>query len=214
MIKIKTLKLGALETNCYLVWDDQSRETIVIDPADEADFILQELTKLNLNPKYILATHGHFDHNLASLELVLSLEIPFAASAKDQFLFDRIAQSATHWLKLKNEPTLQAPPITVLLKNNQEIKLGARSFKIIETPGHTPGSICLFAPEQKILFSGDTLFAQAVGRTDFKYGSASELKKSLKKIFTLPPETAVYPGHGNTTTLKEEKINCRQMGFI
>lgn len=214
MIKLKTLKLGTLRTNCYVVWDDDTAEGMVIDPADSAETIFQPITEESLSLRYVVATHGHFDHNLASLELVLTHHVPFAASPNDAFLLKKIAKSAAYWQGLKNEPALTAPPITVPLSENDRLELGQEVFTVLETPGHTPGSICLYHAQQGLLFSGDTLFAQAVGRTDLKYSSKNDLKTSIAKLFALPPATQIFPGHGRATTLEEEKKYCQEIGLI
>ncbi|MCJ7827646.1 MBL fold metallo-hydrolase [Patescibacteria group bacterium] len=209
MLNIETLNLGVLKTNCYLVWEPETMETAIIDPADGADLIIQTISQIDLVPKYVIATHGHFDHNLASTEIVLAYQTTFAASPKDAFLLGEIAKSAAYWLKLVNEPALKAPPITTILDRQTALSLGKEVFTIIETPGHTPGSICLYNLQNNLLFSGDTLFHQAIGRTDLSYSSADDLKESLQLILQLPPGTVVYPGHGQTTTIGGEKTKLK-----
>lgn len=202
-MKIEILVLGQLGTNCYLVWDEETMEVIIIDPADEGTFIIQRLLDLNLKPRLIIATHGHFDHILAATHLKLTLEIPFLMHEKDLFLLQRTQATAKHFLHFQTDPP---PTIDKYLKEGDEVAFGQEKLKVLETPGHSPGSISLYSPG--ILFSGDTLFASAIGRTDFTYGSYESLLSSIKeKLLKLPNETKVYPGHGRQTTIGAEKRN-------
>ena len=199
-MKIKILTLGELQTNCYLLFDDKTKDGIVIDPADEANFLSEQILQLNLNPLYLIATHGHFDHLLASSELQLAFNIPLLLHSNDLKLAKQMQKSAQWWLKRKIIE--KAPSQIQFVKENDRIKIGNIVLKVIHTPGHSPGGICLYVQEEKILFTGDTLFAQGTpGRTDFAYGSALQLKRSLKKLSNLPPQTVLYPGHGEISSL-------------
>jgi len=199
-MEIKTLELGPLQTNCYLAWCPKTQEAIIIDPADEGDHITQEILNLKLKPKYIILTHGHFDHVLGILETKLNFSIPILLHQKDLSLYQQTRKSAQYWLQRQVDPT---PPPDKFIKQNDQIKFGQESLKVIETPGHTPGSICLYTPS--LLFSGDTLFKNSIGRTDFSYSNPKDMQKSLNKLFKLPPETKVLPGHGPSTTIAQEK---------
>jgi len=230
-MEIERFILGPLQTNCYLVYDEGSFEAVVIDPADEGDFISQKIIDLGVDPKFIIATHGHFDHLLAALELKLNFNIPFLIHQADIPLLLKMQDSARFFTGLRVDPPC---PVDRFIKEGDEICFGKEKLKVIETPGHTPGSICLFGlqilnqiPKQAcpggrsefkdrvqdnekskvpIVFSGDTLFAGGFGRTDFSYSSSQSLNKSLKeKIFVLPGETCVYPGHREETTISMEK---------
>jgi len=203
MLEYKTLALGEMQTNCYLLWDSKSRDCFVIDPADEADFIAEEIQKNNLKPKGILITHGHFDHIMAGLDLKLMFDIPVYCSEKDMFLLKRQKQTASYYL----EKEVSAPNIEKIdidLDKIEEIALGTNIVKIIKTPGHTPGGVCFYCPDENLLFSGDTLFYKLRGRTDLKYASTEEIFKSLRKLMELPPETIVLSGHGQETTIENE----------
>lgn len=197
MLNIKTLVVGDLATNCYLVSDPNTNEAVIIDPGDEGDFISQNIIDNKLSPIAIILTHGHFDHVLGCLELKLNFNLPIYLHPKDKKLYSSANQSALHWLKKK---TLKIPPVDQFIKEGDKIKVGDESLAVIETPGHTPGSICLFDGRQN-LFTGDTLFAEGVGRTDFSYSSPLQLTKSLDKIFKFPPQSVIYPGHGDSITL-------------
>ena len=211
MINYEVLVMGELQTNCYLVWDETSKETVIIDAADDGVMISEEIEKRGLKLKYILATHGHFDHNLGVLDLKLIYNIPFCASKKDMFLLERQQETAKHYLKMDiKTPNLKK--IDIDLDKEKEIKIGCESFEIIKTPGHTPGSICFYwkntllnFKKEGFLFSGDTLFKDCRGRTDFKYSSTTKIFQSLKKLMKLPKNTLVLSGHGEETTISSEK---------
>src|SRR3989344_7620558 len=190
MLSVKTLPIGDLEANCYLVSD--SDECLIIDPGDDADFITETIASEKLTPIAIVLTHGHFDHVLGCLELKLNFNVPLLLHKNDEKLYSSANQSALHWLKKK---TLKVPPIDHFIKEGDKIKVGEEKLIVIETPGHTPGSVCLY-DGRKNLFTGDTLFKDGVGRTDFSYSRPLQLTKSLNKLFKLPAETAIYPGHG------------------
>lgn len=206
-MKIHTFKLGVLKTNCYLAVDQQSKNCLIIDPADEGSYIIQKITDLNIKPVAIIATHCHFDHVLGSLEVKLAYNIPFLINSKDEFLLKRAQSSALHWLGHAVDPP--APPDGYIdNQTNLDELLTAKNYqlKAIETPGHTPGSTSLYSKESRLVFTGDTLFARgSVGRTDFTYASTTELNQSIQKLFQLPDETIIYPGHGEPSTIGAEK---------
>lgn len=188
-MKIHTVVVGPIRTNCYLIEDKASKKTIILDPGDEAEKILNEIKKNKLEPIYIVNTHGHFDHVTGNPKLKAKLNIPILAHPLD-------AQITAATISL---------PVDRLLAEGDLVKAGKLTFTVIHTPGHTPGGICLYSQEEKILFSGDTLFYGTYGRTDLPYSSEEEMQKSLKKLLQLPSETKVYPGHDRPTTIGQEK---------
>ncbi|MBU2592265.1 MBL fold metallo-hydrolase [Patescibacteria group bacterium] len=196
MIEIVSLTIGELETNCYLVSDSETKETIVIDPADEANFISEKIISLSLKPKIIAATHGHFDHLLAANELQIAFEIPFLIHKKDEKLVKQMAKSAEWWLK--REIVEPIPNINGYLAEDSIIRFGKETLRATHLPGHTPGSIALYSLENKVCFSGDVLFENGVGRSDFSYSCREELKKSIEKIEAKTPGFTIYPGHGRS----------------
>ncbi|MEK7525312.1 MAG: MBL fold metallo-hydrolase [Patescibacteria group bacterium] len=207
MLNIQTLTVGDLTANCYLVSDGD--ECIIIDPGDDADFITETITNQKLKPTAIILTHGHFDHVLGCLELKLNFNLPIYLHKNDEKLYTSANQSALHWLKKK---TLKVPPLDHFIKAGDEVKVGNEILKVIETPGHTPGSICLYRGPTSvqrtdlsppILLTGATLFAQGVGRTDFSYSSPLQLTKSLDRLSKFPGNTIVYPGHGDLFFLQD-----------
>lgn len=192
-----------MQANCYFLI--QENECLIIDPADDASFILEELQRRRLNLVGMLATHGHFDHVMAVGEIQLNFDVPLYIFKEDIFLIERLLETAQYFLGYK--PTIIKPKSTKFLLDN-EFEISNFKFQILPTPGHTPGSCCFYFKEENILFTGDTLFKQGIGRYDFSYSSKKDLDNSLKTIFKLPENTVVYPGHGEQTKLNSEKSRC------
>jgi len=199
---VKKYSLGSLQANCYFLIEEN--DLILIDPGDDASFILEELQRQRLNLKAILATHGHFDHIGAVGEIQQSFNVSFYINEKDLFLVKRLNETAKYFLGY-NPYFL---PINYLKNFPPSLRLRwASKLKIIYSPGHTPGSVCFYFEDEKIIFTGDTLFKSGIGRYDFSYSDKKKLFESLKKILSLPDETIIYPGHGEETTVGIEKIN-------
>ncbi len=205
-MKIIKYSLGQLQANCYFLIDDQN--CLIIDPADEASFILEELQRQRLNLVGMLATHGHFDHIGAVGEIQLSFNVPLYILKEDQFLIDRLNETAKYFLGF--DPNFIKPKNIKFIEDNFSIT--NYGLRIIKTPGHTPGSCCLYFEKENALFTGDTLFKEGVGRTDLSYSNQDDLKKSLEKIFKLPEETIIYSGHGEETLIQDE-INSNLQDF-
>ncbi len=211
-MRVERLVVGSLSTNCYLAWSEKGGKAIIIDPGDDADYIIRKIQDLKLKPKLIVATHGHFDHILAVTELKLAFNIPFIIHQADLFLVKQAQKSAQHFLNLEVEPVVLPDKF---IKEGDIIRFGDGKLKIVETPGHTPGSISLISSvsnrtiqqfnNRSIVFTGDTLFANGVGRTDLSYSSKKDLDESLKKLLKLSGRILVYPGHGEETTIEEAK---------
>lgn len=196
-MQIITLTVGQLGTNCYLVESDG--EVGIIDPGDDGDFIIRKIEDLKVKPVWVVATHGHFDHVLAVTEVALAYQIPFYINNKDESLLKRAADTSEYFLGIPADPVLVK---SKRLDSKTVLKLGKEKIEIIETPGHTLGSVCLYFKKEGALFSGDTIFTGgAVGRTDLKCSSIDQLARSLPKILKLPENTVVYSGHGRETTI-------------
>lgn len=209
MFKFEKYILGELATNCYLLWDENSKEAVVIDVADEGNFIADEIAKRGLKLKYILSTHGHFDHNLGALDLKLVYSVPFCASEKDFFLLEQQQESANHFLEQKvHVPNFKK--IDINLDKKRELFLGESKIKIIQTPGHTPGGLSFLA--DNYLFDGDLIFADGMrGDSRHSYSSNRDIFRSICNILELPENVEILPGHGETTDIASAKqfFNCQ-----
>lgn len=182
---IKTIPVGMLQTNCYIVACDNTKEAIVIDPGDEADKILKEIKAGGYNVKQIIITHNHPDH-IAALDKIKKETLSKVFIGNQEFNYNNLHTDGK-------------------LKNGEVYEAGSLKYKIMHTPGHTPGSVCLVFEDEKVIFSGDVLFNQGIGRTDLPGGSMEDMEASLEKLFALDDEYAVYPGHGPATTIGNEK---------
>jgi len=196
-MKIITLAVGPLETNCYIVWDESTKEAMVIDPGDEPDRVLDEAEGLDI--KHIVLTHAHFDHAGAVPELKEATGARIAFHPADDKAYRSVSEQAAFW-GFQSDPM---PEPDAELNEGDELKIGDITFKVLHTPGHSPGCICLLGGGA--LFSGDTLFRGSVGRTDLPGGNMNELKASFKRLMELPPETKVFPGHGPASTISQEQ---------
>ena len=201
MFNIRSLTVGIVATNCYLVWNKSTKEGVLIDPGDEAERISAAVEEERVKLKAILLTHGHFDHILVAEELQKKYEVPLYASKEEKDMLEN-----PKWnLSGMDEGVVVTDYIPV--EDGESIELLGKEWKVISTPGHTKGSVCYFvAGDIPYLFSGDTLFYESYGRTDLYGGSETEIKKSIKeKLFLLPEETLVYPGHEEATTIANAK---------
>lgn len=201
MIRVLKYLVGQLETNCYFVVDGKNN-CLIIDPGDEGSFLLEEIQRNRLKPAAILATHGHFDHLMAIGEIQQSFDVPFYINQKDQFLVNRIEETAQYFLGYK--PVI-LPIRRINYFQSDFLNIESWSLKIFHTPGHTPGSSCFYLEKEKLLFTGDTLFNKGIGRYDFSYSNKKDLIDSLKKIIKLPDDIKVYPGHGELTIIKKAR---------
>ena len=199
MMEITCLQLGMLGTNCYLAAN--GKEAVIIDPADSAKGIIRYLNDKELTLKAILLTHGHFDHIYAVNELREAYGIPVYASAREEELLRHpgLNMSARYGRPCRVEDC-------TLLEDGQVLEIAGMRFEVLATPGHTKGSVCYYVKEDNVLFSGDTLFMDSYGRTDFAGGSEKEIYDSIvNKLFLLPPDTRVLSGHTPPTTIAAEK---------
>lgn len=194
-------EVGPLACNCYVVGDPVTRHAIVIDPGGEAEELASALAEAGLTVTAIVATHAHFDHILAAAELRAQTGAPFYLHAADRPVLDWFQASGMMFLGLELSPP---PEVDTALDEGDSLRAGSVELEVIHTPGHSPGSISLVTREA--VFSGDTLFAGSVGRTDLPGGDARTLLDAVKhKLFTLDPGLPVYPGHGPPTSLHEEQ---------
>ncbi len=199
-MNIDTIKVGFLGTNCYLV-SDSSGECAIVDPGDSADKILNVIEEKGYNVRYILLTHGHFDHIGAVDEVAKKTGAKIAIHGNDAALLTGSeSQRFSHGVSIS--PSLP----TTYISSGQEITVGELCFKIMHTPGHTPGGVIYFCGDA--MFTGDTLFKDFVGRTDLAGGDTKKMKESLAKINEITEDYRVFPGHDSATTLgTEQKTN-------
>ncbi len=200
---IKKLTVGPIMANCFIVGCEETKEAVVIDPGDEADKILMALAKSHLTVKYIINTHGHFDHVGANKRLSEVTKAPILIHTLDAPLLNQLSATAAAWgLKTENSPEPDR-----LLEDGDTITFGTITLKVIHTPGHSPGGISLYTDGH--VFVGDTLFAGSIGRTDFPGGDYEVLIAAIRnKLFTLGDDVKVHPGHmGDTTIGVEKKTN-------
>lgn len=202
-LKIGKITLGMCQTNCYFIYEEGKNEVLFFDPADRGDYIYQALQEKGFSVGAILLTHGHFDH-------IWGVEKLKELSGAKVYAFEgekELCENASMNISASAERACEITP-DILLKDGEETELLGIKLKVIATPGHTGGSCCYYFEEDKILVSGDTLFEESVGRTDFPTGSMSTLVRSIKeKLMVLPEDVKVYPGHGSATTIGYEKEN-------
>lgn len=205
--RIKTLVLGAVSTNCYLIYKESKesggqKAAVIVDPADNAPYILKKCQELGVMPVAILLTHGHFDHILAAQELRSTCGCRIYIGAQE----DQLLKNATLNLSGGMGSREMEVAADVLVRDGEVLKLADYEWRVIETPGHTAGSVCYLNTSEGVLISGDTLFAESLGRTDLPTGSSAKIVVSiLEKLLVLPDDTFVYPGHGDPTTIGHEK---------
>ncbi len=200
---IKTLAVGPIQANCYILGCEETLEAAVIDPGDEGDRILMSLAESKLNLKYIINTHGHFDHVGANKRLKDVTDAQILIHPLDAPMLNHLSASAASW----GLSTEDSPPPDRKIEETDTVTFGNITLNTIHTPGHTPGGISLHT--DGYVFVGDTLFAGSVGRTDFPGGDMGTLTASIKnKLFVLEDSVAVFPGHmGNTTIGQERRFN-------
>lgn len=200
---IRTLTVGQMAANCYLIMDPVTHQAFIVDPGDDAEYIEKAVSDAGAKPSAIIATHGHFDHIMAVRELEITFRIPFFIHHADVFLLDRMSASARHFLGFT--PDLPAPDSPRTISSEETMQLGTTEIRILEVPGHTPGSIALYCPSEGFAVVGDLMFKDGgVGRTDFAYGDPKKLADSIGKIVSLPSSTVLYCGHGKETTVAAE----------
>lgn len=198
----EVLPVGMLGCNCSILGDELSREAIVVDPGDDVSEIVAILQRHRLTVKMIVITHAHIDHIGGAEKLRAQTGAPVYMHAADKMLSDHLDEQAA-WLGVQ---TPKDPGIDQEAREGDVIRAGAIEAHVLHTPGHTPGSISLYLPLESRLIAGDTLFQRSVGRTDLPGGDTSQIARSIRgKLYTLPEETIVFPGHGGTTTIREEK---------
>jgi glyoxylase-like metal-dependent hydrolase (beta-lactamase superfamily II) len=200
-MKIDTLIVGPLQVNCFIIYDEGSDDAVVVDPGDEAEKIIKLIEGRKLKVSRIVCTHAHFDHVGAVARMKEKTGAAVMLHKGDLDIYMRADKQGALWGFHIEQPP--APDMHML--EGDEIAVGRFRLKVLHTPGHSPGGICLFG--EGVIITGDTIFAGSVGRTDFPGGSLEELKKSFARIITLPAQTRMFPGHGPLSTVGNEKKN-------
>jgi hydroxyacylglutathione hydrolase len=197
---IKSLPVGPIMANCYILGCEETAEAVVIDPGDESERILSILAEESLTLKYILNTHGHFDHVGDNKGLKEATDAQLMIHSLDAPMLDQLATSATMFgLRVEN-----SPPPDAMLEDGQRIRFGNYEIEVIHTPGHSPGGVAFLVDGQ--VFVGDTLFQGSIGRTDLPGGDYDTLINSIRtRLFPLGDDIQVHPGHMGTTTIGQEK---------
>ena len=204
-IKLDCIRVGMLETNCYMVYDETLREAIITDPGDNADFIESCAAEREVVPVAIFLTHAHADHILAVEELRDYYDIPVYVHEAD------VPMLSDGWKNL-GRIKIELREKDVVLEGGEELTIGGMQIKVLHTPGHTPGGVSYYFPEASFVLAGDTMFYRSWGRTDFPGGDEQALMDSIRNVLLpLPEETVVYPGHMRATDIKSER---RMHGYI
>ncbi len=191
-MKISALQVGELATNCYIVWDETTNRAAIIDPGDSGKYLLHYMAERGLSLQMILLTHAHFDHVGGVREIMASNPVPIYI-CRDEF-------AASYAM---SEGMLDGDWSYTYYDEGDEITLDALTFRVLRTPGHTPGSVCLQCAD--VLFTGDTLFQGSCGRTDFPGGSWQKMNESLRRLYRLEGDYTVLSGHTGSTTLERER---------
>ena len=202
-LAIRMMVLGPVQTNCYFLINEDTKEVLIVDPADRAQKIIEWINSEGLKPTAILLTHGHLDHIMGVAGVKKEYNIPIYASK------DEVEVLANPQI---NVSTMMGAYLSMkadkLFSDGDVLELAGMKLKVISTPGHTIGSVCFYMEEEKVLISGDTLFEASVGRSDFPTGSSRQLIESIKtRLFVLPDDTDFFPGHGGTTSIAYEKAH-------
>ena len=205
MINVQVFTCNMLQENCFVV-SDETKECAIIDCGafyqEERDMIIDYIKKNQLIPKHLLATHGHLDHNFGNSCMQKEFGLTPKVHHKDKFLMESIKQQAQLLLGLNL--TEEQPKDSDYLTKDDIIEFGNQRFTIIETPGHTPGSVFFYNEKEHIAFSGDTIFKRSIGRTDLEGGSMFQMIQTLRFVSQFPDKTILYPGHGESTTIGDE----------
>jgi metallo-beta-lactamase family protein len=202
MLRIQTFEVNPLHENCYVI-DDETKECVIIDcgalTETEQNAVIAYINDEGLKPVHNLGTHGHLDHHFGDAAILSAFNLQPEVAEGDKVLMQHPREAALQMLGM--DLNIDLPAGNLKLTENEEVKFGSHTFKIIRTPGHSPGSVSFYCAEENVLFTGDTLFKGSIGRTDFPGGSMFQIISSLRELAQLPDKTIVYPGHGPQTSI-------------
>lgn len=202
MLRIQTFEVNPLHENCYVI-NDETKECVIIDcgalTETEQNAVIAYINEEGLKPIHNLGTHGHLDHHFGDAAILSAFNLQPEVAEGDKVLMQHPREAALQMLGM--DLNIDLPAGNLKLTENEDIKFGSHTFKIIRTPGHSPGSVSFYCAEENVLFTGDTLFKGSIGRTDFPGGSMFQIISSLRELAQLPDKTIVYPGHGPQTSI-------------
>lgn len=202
MLRIQTFEVNPLHENCYVI-NDETKECVIIDcgalTETEQNAVIAYINEEGLKPVHNLGTHGHLDHHFGDAAILSAFNLQPEVAEGDKVLMQHPKEAALQMLGM--DLNIDLPAGNLKLTENEEVKFGSHTFKIIRTPGHSPGSVSFYCAEENVLFTGDTLFKGSIGRTDFPGGSMFQIISSLRELAQLPDKTIVYPGHGPQTSI-------------
>ena len=203
-LQIQIMPVTPFRQNCTLIWDDQSHEAVLTDVGGDIDYLLAEVRKRDLKLQAIWLTHGHLDHAGGVPFLLAQKNVPvFGPHQDDQFLLDTLPETTASY----GFPECPTFVPTRYLHENDTLSVGGYTFQVLHIPGHTPGQVVFYCAEVGLLIAGDVLFYESIGRTDFPRGNHDDLLRNItQKLYVLPDETQVVPGHGRMTTIGHEKM--------
>ena len=207
-MKIQQFVVGMVQTNCYLAYDEETKEGFLVDPGDQAQEILRVIRELGVNLRYIILTHSHFDHIMALADLAAETGAQVAVHELEAGEIEAPSAAVLRSLGLRGIE-IKPAPVAVRLKDGDTLRCAGETLTVLHTPGHTVGSICI--DTGKVLFSGDTLFEDDCGRCDLPGGDYQVMLRSLRRLADLPGDRTVYPGHDVSTTLARERVSNADM---
>lgn len=213
---IEQLKINILDTdhvtNCYLIWDEETKEAIIVDPADKEELIEEKIDELNLKVKYIVLTHAHKDHTIAVIPLIRKYNVKVIASLKEKdMLLSKYNDCSDVFGLQQVKYDLND---FILLNDGDKFNIGNTEIQIIHTPGHTRGSACYYIEKYNILITGDTVFSNCFGRCDLDTASIEDMRDSLCKLYSKYENTYIYPGHGHTNIVLKDTYNHVRRIFL
>ena len=204
-LEVRGVVVGLFRENCWVIGSRRHGEACVIDPGDEPEEILALARDMGVKITRILASHAHLDHIMAARAIVEATAAPFLLHENDLFIAESMPAAARAWLGTEVPPPPAPDGFPI---DGQDIEVAGAKLHVLHTPGHTPGSVCLYAPEAGLLFSGDTLFHESIGRTDLPGGDMQAIVRSIRgRLFELPEATRVLPGHMQETTIGHERVH-------
>lgn len=202
MLRIQIFEVNPLHENCYVI-NDETKECVIIDcgalTETEQNAVIAYINEEGLKPVHNLGTHGHLDHHFGDAAILSAFNLQPEVAEVDKVLMQHPKEAALQMLGM--DLNIDLPAGDLKLTENEDVKFGSHTFKIIRTPGHSPGSVSFYCAEENVLFTGDTLFKGSIGRTDFPGGSMFQIISSLRELAQLPDKTIVYPGHGPQTSI-------------